>query len=65
VDFRGHIALPGALVFVEFGGGLLGLEVSGKPKVTNFEDVVAVLQKDENVLQFEIAMGHPLPVQVD
>jgi hypothetical protein len=64
MNFRRHVALPGALVLVKGEPGAVPCEVAGESKVTEFDGELLVLKGEEYIFEFQIAVGDALGVQV-
>ena len=64
VNLWSHIPLLGSLVVPELQFLCFGLEPGSEAKVSNFENILFTLFKNEYVLQFEVAVSDPLGVKV-
>lgn len=57
MDFRCHVSLFGSPVVLESEKSILILELGGEAKICNFDCFLLDLIKDQNILQFEVAVG--------
>ena len=64
MDLWSHVALPGTFVFIKFERAFVSNEAGSEAQISDFEDQLTILNKNEYVLQFEVAMRDPLRVKV-
>ena len=64
MNFRSHEGFGSASIIFEGDPFSFVLEPAGKAEISNFQNIFPVLLKDQDVVKFEVSVGHAFLVQV-
>ena len=64
MNFRSHEGFGSASIIFEGDPFSFVLEPAGKAKISNFQNIFPILLKDQDVVKFEVSVGHAFLVQV-